>query len=46
MSALQIMQIDPVSIVITDVERSRHFYRDLLGLKEIAVEMPASGRRR
>jgi catechol 2,3-dioxygenase-like lactoylglutathione lyase family enzyme len=28
-------QIDHVSVIITDVERSRHFYRDLLGLKEI-----------
>lgn len=36
MSGLQITQIDHVSIVITDVERSRRFYRDLLGLREIA----------
>jgi catechol 2,3-dioxygenase-like lactoylglutathione lyase family enzyme len=28
-------QIDHVSVIITDVERSRRFYRDLLGLKEI-----------
>jgi catechol 2,3-dioxygenase-like lactoylglutathione lyase family enzyme len=35
MSGLQITQIDHVSVVITDVERSRRFYRDLLGLKEI-----------
>jgi glyoxylase I family protein len=35
MSALQITQIDHCSIIITDVERSRRFYRDLLGLKEI-----------
>ena len=33
---LQISQLDHVSIIITDTERSRHFYRDLLGLKEIA----------
>jgi glyoxylase I family protein len=33
---LQISQIDHVSVLITDVERSRRFYRDLLGLKEIA----------
>ena len=32
----QITQIDHVSVLITDVERSRRFYRDLLGLKEIA----------
>jgi catechol 2,3-dioxygenase-like lactoylglutathione lyase family enzyme len=31
-----VVQIDHVSVLITDVERSRHFYRDLLGLKEIA----------
>src|SRR5690242_9666392 len=36
MSALQIAQIDHVSVIITEVERSRRFYRDLLGLKEIA----------
>lgn len=36
MSGLQVTQIDHVSIIITDVERSRRFYRDLLGLKEIA----------
>ena len=29
-------QIDHVSVIITDVQRSRAFYRDLLGLKEIA----------
>lgn len=33
---LQISQLDHVSVIITDVERSRHFYRDLLGLKEIS----------
>jgi catechol 2,3-dioxygenase-like lactoylglutathione lyase family enzyme len=33
--ALTISQIDHVSVIITDVERSRHFYHDLLGLKEI-----------
>src|SRR5205823_1066369 len=32
---LQISQIDHCSVVITDVERSRHFYRDVLGLREI-----------
>jgi catechol 2,3-dioxygenase-like lactoylglutathione lyase family enzyme len=35
MSGLRVTQIDHVSVVITDVERSRRFYRDLLGLKEI-----------
>jgi glyoxylase I family protein len=35
MSTLPISQIDHCSIIITDVERSRRFYRDLLGLKEI-----------
>jgi catechol 2,3-dioxygenase-like lactoylglutathione lyase family enzyme len=35
MSGLQVSQIDHVSVLITDVERSRRFYRDLLGLKEI-----------
>jgi catechol 2,3-dioxygenase-like lactoylglutathione lyase family enzyme len=33
---LEVTQIDHVSVLITDVERSRKFYRDLLGLKEIA----------
>jgi len=36
MSVLQLTHIDHVSVIITDLERSRHFYRDLLGLKEIA----------
>src|SRR5262245_52420992 len=35
-TSLQISQIDHCSIIITDVERSRRFYKDLLGLKEIA----------
>ncbi len=34
--ALEVSQIDHVSVLITNVERSRLFYRDLLGLKEIA----------
>ena len=33
--SLHISQIDHCSIIITDMERSRRFYRDLLGLKEI-----------
>jgi catechol 2,3-dioxygenase-like lactoylglutathione lyase family enzyme len=36
MSDFQVTQIDHVSVLITDVERGRRFYRDLLGLKEIA----------
>jgi len=32
---MQITQIDHCSVVISDVERSRRFYRDVLGLKEI-----------
>jgi catechol 2,3-dioxygenase-like lactoylglutathione lyase family enzyme len=32
---LQISQIDHCSVIITDKDRSRRFYRDLLGLKEI-----------
>jgi glyoxylase I family protein len=36
MCGLQITQIDHVSIIVTDVELSRRFYRDLLGLREIA----------
>jgi glyoxylase I family protein len=36
MSSLEVSQIDHVSVIITDVERSRSFYRDLLGLREIA----------
>src|SRR5437660_10209 len=31
----QVSQIDHCSVLITDVERSRRFYRDVLGLKEI-----------
>jgi glyoxylase I family protein len=36
MSAFEVKQIDHVSVIITEVERSRRFYRDFLGLKEIA----------
>ena len=36
MAGLQATHIDHVSVLITDVERSRRFYRDLLGLREIA----------
>jgi catechol 2,3-dioxygenase-like lactoylglutathione lyase family enzyme len=36
MAGLPATQIDHVSVLITDVERSRRYYRDLLGLKEIA----------
>jgi catechol 2,3-dioxygenase-like lactoylglutathione lyase family enzyme len=36
MSGFDVTQIDHVSLIITDVERSRHFYRDILALKEIA----------
>jgi catechol 2,3-dioxygenase-like lactoylglutathione lyase family enzyme len=36
MAGLQVTQIDHVSVLITNVERSRRFYRDLLGLREIA----------
>ena len=35
MPGMQVTQIDHVSVIITDVERSRRFYRDLLGLREI-----------
>ena len=34
--ALEISQIDHVSVLVTDLTRSRRFYRDVLGLKEIA----------
>jgi catechol 2,3-dioxygenase-like lactoylglutathione lyase family enzyme len=34
-AGLQVTQIDHVSVIITDLERSRRFYRDVLGLKEI-----------
>ncbi len=33
--APQFTQLDHVSVIITNVERSRRFYRDVLGLKEI-----------
>lgn len=36
MSGLAITHIDHVSVIITDIERSRRFYRDVLGLKEMA----------
>jgi catechol 2,3-dioxygenase-like lactoylglutathione lyase family enzyme len=36
MSELRVTQIDHVSVVISNIERSRRFYRDIIGLKEIA----------
>jgi catechol 2,3-dioxygenase-like lactoylglutathione lyase family enzyme len=36
MPGLIVTRIDHASVLITDLERSRHFYRDILGLKEIA----------
>src|SRR5262245_11289281 len=36
LTGLEVSQIDHVSIVISEVERSRRFYGRLLGLKEIA----------
>ncbi len=35
MSTLSIEHVDHVSVIITDMERSRKFYSGLLGLKEI-----------
>jgi catechol 2,3-dioxygenase-like lactoylglutathione lyase family enzyme len=32
---LHLSQLDHCSVIITDVDRSRRFYRDVLGLKEI-----------
>ena len=36
MAGIQATYLDHVSVLITNVERSRHFYRDILGLKEMA----------
>ena len=36
MLSIEATHLDHVSVLITDVERSRRFYRDLLGLTEIA----------
>ena len=33
---LSVTQIDHVSVLVTDLPRARHFYRDVLGLREIA----------
>jgi catechol 2,3-dioxygenase-like lactoylglutathione lyase family enzyme len=35
LTPLQIWRLDHCSVLITDVERSRRFYRDVLGLQEI-----------
>ena len=35
MSHLEVIQIDHCSVIITDVERSRRFYGEVLGLREI-----------
>ncbi len=36
MASLQVTALDHCSVVITQVERSRRFYREVLGLREIA----------
>ncbi len=36
MSQLSIVHLDHCSVIITNVERSRRFYGELLGLREIA----------
>jgi glyoxylase I family protein len=36
MPGIQVTQLDHVSVLITDIERSRRYYGDLLGLTEIA----------
>lgn len=36
MAGFTVTQLDHVSVLITDVARSRRFYGDLLGLREIA----------
>ena len=36
MPGIQVTQLDHVSVLVTDIERSRRYYRDLLGLPEIA----------
>jgi catechol 2,3-dioxygenase-like lactoylglutathione lyase family enzyme len=33
---LTVTTIDHVSVLVTDLARSRHFYRDVLGLKEVS----------
>ncbi|QDT66078.1 VOC family protein [Calycomorphotria hydatis] len=33
---MQVRQIDHVSLVVQDLEASRHFYVDLLGMEEVA----------
>ena len=33
--SIEIVKLDHVSVLITNVERSRAFYRDVLGLREI-----------
>jgi catechol 2,3-dioxygenase-like lactoylglutathione lyase family enzyme len=36
MSGIRVTHLDHVSVLITDVDRSRRFYGELLGLREIA----------
>ena len=35
MAGLHVTNLDHVTVVITDLERSRRFYRDVLGLQEV-----------
>ena len=36
MTDLEVVQLDHVSVIVTDLGRSRTFYREILELKEIA----------
>ena len=36
MSGLRVTQIDHVTVIITDLERSRRFYGEVLGLREVS----------
>ena len=35
MAGLQVTNLDHVTVIVTDLERSRRFYRDVLGLQEV-----------
>ena len=36
MTGLRVTQLDHVTVIITDLERSRRFYTDVLGLREVS----------
>ncbi|MGF1582614.1 MAG: VOC family protein [Gemmataceae bacterium] len=40
MPSLEVSKVDHVSVIVTNVDRSRHFYGEILGLKDREIPRP------